>query len=114
VLKQISKNLKIMICLSALTVGIGSMVYGFCFHSETVFPKEDMPSFPIPAISPLPDLGSGFPEPAPIPSAPPEQPADQPEYALVRIASVGGLKLDEAGTLRKTYSGDAAPSACPT
>lgn len=98
----------------ALAVGIGSMVYGFVFHSETVFPKEDMPSEPVPDISQPPGIGSFFSEPPPPPPLPPEQPADQPEYMLVKMASVGGLMLDEMDTLRKTYSGDAAPDACPT
>jgi hypothetical protein len=38
----------------------------------------------------------------------------QLEPALIREVSIGGLARDGEGLLRKTYSGNKAPKACPT
>lgn len=39
--------------------------------------------------------------------------AGRGEFALVKEVTIGGIRRDESGNIRQTYTGK-APSACPT
>ncbi len=75
------------VSLALVICGGVTLAYGLLVHAETVVPKVDDPN----GVT-----------------------ATQLEPALVRAVSVGGLARDDEGQLRKTYSGNAAPKACPT
>ncbi len=38
----------------------------------------------------------------------------QSEGALIKDVTVGGLERDDSGEIKKTYTGEQAPAACPT
>jgi hypothetical protein len=74
----------IVFCVLVLLGGV-LLGYGAFVHSSEVFPQE----------------GEGAP------------PSVKSEPALVKEASVGGVRLDESGKIRQTYTG-AAPKECAT
>jgi len=80
-----SRKSKIIVFSVLIVLGIVMLGYGVFVHSAEVWPqKED---------------GS----PAVVKSGP----------ALVEEASVGGIRLDESGKIKQTYTG-AAPKECAT
>lgn len=38
----------------------------------------------------------------------------QSEPTLIKEVTIGGLKRDASGEIKKTYTGNRAPAACPT
>ncbi len=119
--------------LLLLAVGIASIVYGTSHHTEQVFEEQEIEIALAPP--PLPSEMNGPPgfggpsefgglpgELQPFGAPPPELQkvkqkvyvgTQEPELALVRDVTIGGLERLASGELRRTYSG-APPSLCPT
>ena len=76
-------NKQVMIPIILLLLGIVLFVYGADFHSKAVYSEDGE------AI-----VATG-------------------ESELIREVTVGGIRRDELGNIRMTYTGK-APSACPT
>jgi hypothetical protein len=72
-----------VLCL--LLMGVASLTYGLLFHSTSISPGQEQ--------------GSVI--------------AVQSEPALIREVAVGGVRLDDSGQVKKTYTGQ-APKACST
>jgi hypothetical protein len=103
-----------------LILGLASLIYGARFHRTSVLTKEKS------EISI--DVPSPFSEP-PFPGARPfgEPPGMkkktvtqtievvilQPEPAMIRDVTIGGVVLNKSGNIERTYSGK-PPSLCPT
>jgi hypothetical protein len=66
-------------------VAVGLLVYGLFYHVRDVWPKDELATMS----------------------------SITPETAMIREVTVGGLKRDDSGQIRKTYEGQ-APKACPT
>ena len=79
------KKTKIIIFGLLILLGVALLTYGAFFHSTNVSPQQEDGS---PALA-------------------------MSEPALVKEASVGGVKRDESGKIKQTYTGK-APKACPT
>ncbi len=75
--------------------GLTLFVYGVFCHAGDVWPADDPTA-----------LASGVVDVDVVPAL-------TSESAMIREVTIGGLKRDMAGSLRKTYSGQ-APKACPT
>jgi hypothetical protein len=123
--------------LLVLSVGVAVLVHGVQQHTAHVFVEKEIeidlvpPGFANPGMPPgfggPPGLGGapGFPGPpggmpafgAPPPSQKLKQKVlvgnDEPETAIVRDVTIGGLVLLSSGELKRTYTG-APPSLCPT
>jgi hypothetical protein len=124
--------------LLMLLVGVAALVYGVKKHAAHVFVEKEIeinlapPGFAGPGMPPgfggPPGMGGapGFPGPPggmPAFAGPPPQLQkmkqkilvgnDEPETAIVRDVTIGGLVLLSSGELKRTYSG-APPSLCPT
>ena len=84
VFMQIKKT-KIILFGLLILLGVALLTYGAFFHSTNVSPEQEDGS---PALA-------------------------RSEPALVKEASVGGVKRDESGKIKQTYTGK-APKACPT
>ena len=74
----------ILFCLLAV-FGFALFAYGISFHATNILPQKT-DDFTILASS---------------------------ESALIKEVSIGGVKRDESGDIRKTYTGK-APTACDT
>lgn len=79
------KKTKIILFGLLILLGVALLTYGAFFHSTNVSPEQEDGS---PALA-------------------------RSEPALVKEASVGGVKRDESGKIKQTYTGK-APKACPT
>ena len=73
-----------VLALGLAAVAAALLIYGLSFHAAAVLSADE----PVTAVSTA-------------------------EPAMIREVTVGGLKRDDSGQIRKTYSGQ-APSACPT
>ncbi len=82
---MLTKKTKIIIFSLLILFGVALLTYGAIFHSVNVLPQQEDGS------------------PALVMSEP----------ALVKEASIGGVKRDESGKIKKTYTGE-APEECPT
>lgn len=71
--------------LRLLLMGVASLTYGLLFHSTSISPSQEQGSVIV----------------------------AQSEPALIREAAVGGVKVDESGQVKRTYT-DEPPKACPT
>ena len=84
---MINKNTKILIFGLLILFGTALLVYGALFHSTTVSAQQDG-------------------EPVMLAKS---------ESALIKDASVSGVKRDESGKIKQTYEiGEKAPEACAT
>jgi len=84
---MVNKNTKILIFGLMLLLGAALLVYGAFFHSTTVSAQQDG-------------------EPVMVAKS---------EPALIKDASVSGVKRDESGKIKQTYEiGEKAPEACST
>ena len=84
---MINKNTKILIFSLLVLFGAALLAYGVIFHSTTVSARQDG---------------------KPVMLA-------RSEPALIKDASVSGVKLDESGKIKQTYEiGENAPKACST
>ena len=83
--KVLTMNRQFVISCSLILVGIFLFIYGVFFHTTSVLPQKDNGSVVL----------------------------RQSESAIIRDAIVGGLRLDEAGRIKRTYTGK-PPQACPT
>jgi hypothetical protein len=88
--------------LSLVLVGAGAalLMYGLFAHAGEVWPADQAPTQPSVTID------SVVVEPVTVASV-------TPESGMIREVTIGGLKRDALGQLKKTYSGQ-APKACPT
>jgi hypothetical protein len=88
--------------LSLVLAGIGAalLAYGLFAHAGEVWPVDKAPTQPSLTVDSI------VIEPVTVASV-------TPESAMIREVTIGGLKRDAAGLLKKTYSGQ-APKACPT
>ncbi len=88
--------------LSLVLVGVGAvlLLYGLFAHAGEVWPADRAPTQPSLTIDSI------VVEPVVVASV-------TPEPGMIREVTIGGLKRDAAGLLKKTYSGQ-APKACPT
>jgi hypothetical protein len=75
------------VSLALVICGGAILAYGLLVHAEAVSPQAKDPN----GVT-----------------------STQLEPALIREVSIGGLARDDEGQLRKTYSGNKAPKACPT
>ncbi|MBN1806051.1 MAG: hypothetical protein JW837_12445 [Sedimentisphaerales bacterium] len=82
---MLTRNKKIVVFFLLILLGAVLITYGVVFHSTNVLPQNDDGS---PAIA-------------------------KSEPALIREASVGGVKRDESGKIKQTYTGQ-SPKACAT
>ncbi len=82
---MLTKKTKIIIFSLLILFGVVLITYGAFFHSTNVSPQQEDGS---PALA-------------------------MSEPALVKEASVGGVKRDESGKIKQTYTGE-APEECPT
>ena len=80
----ITNKQSVISCLLIL-IGISLFIYGTFFHSTSVLAQKD--------DDPTVLLLS--------------------EFAVIRDVTVGGLRFDEAGRIKRTYTGK-PPEACPT
>jgi hypothetical protein len=84
---MINKNMKILIFGLLVMLGAILLVYGLIFHSTTVSAQQD---------GALVMLAKS-------------------ESALIKDASVSGVKRDETGKIKQTYEiGEKAPETCST
>ena len=74
---------QVVVSMAAVVLGLALMVYGMGFHRTEVF-FEKGESFTV-----------------------------EGEGAVVREVTIGGVRRDESGNIRLTYTGK-APAACPT
>ncbi len=79
------KKTKIILFGLLILLGVALLTYGAFFHSTNVSPEQEDGS---PALA-------------------------KSEPALIKEVSVGGVKRDESGKIKQTYTGK-APKACPT
>ena len=118
-----------------LVGGIASLIYGAKYHTAPVVEEKEI------EVSLAPPMGDGFlpgfegppgfPPPlegppglmSPMIELPPELmkqkqiisiTKEEPESILIREITVGGVALLDSGELKRTYSGEAPPSLCPT
>ncbi len=78
---------KVFIFCMLILHGVGFLIYGIFFHSKTVSAQQDGK----PVI------------------------VAKSESALIKDASVSGVKRDETGKIKQTYEiGEKAPAACST
>jgi len=82
---MLTKKTKIIIFSLLILLGVVLLTYGAFFHSTDVLPQQE----------------DGYP------------PIATSEPALIKEVSVGGVKRDESGKIKQTYTGK-APEACPT
>jgi hypothetical protein len=80
-----SQKGKIVIVIILFLLGIAMLTYGAFFHSTNISPQQT-------------DDSAQF---------------ARSEGALIKEVSVGGVKRDESGEIKQTYTGQ-APQACPT
>jgi len=81
------------IVLAAMLVAAGAalVIYGVARHSRTVLLKQAEP-----------------------PAAEGARTIDEPEPALIREITVGGLRRNPSGKIERTYGEGETPSLCPT
>ena len=82
---MLTKKIRIILFCLLVLMGIALFTYGAFFHSENVAPQQNGDS-PVLAKS---------------------------EPALIKDVTVGGVKREESGQIKQTYTGQ-APKACPT
>ena len=82
---MMTKNTKIIVFFLFILLGAVLIAYGAVFHSKNVLPQKDDGSSAVAKSEP----------------------------ALIKDASVGGLKRDESGKIKQTYTGQ-SPQACAT
>lgn len=80
-----TKKTKIIIFSLLILLGVVLLTYGAFFHSTNVLPEQEDGSTTLARSEP----------------------------ALVKEVSIGGVKRDESGKIKQTYTGK-APEACPT
>jgi len=85
VVVAVTDKTKIIVFSLLVLLGVVLLAFGQFVHSADVLPQKDGGS---PALA-------------------------RSEPALIKEASVGGVRLDESGRIRQTYTG-AAPKECPT
>jgi hypothetical protein len=94
---------RVVIAVLLIVVGAGLLAYGLFYNSVMVFSQPSSP----PVVPGLED------EPSPVVDvAAQAEPTSEP--AVTQEVARGGLTLDEAGQIKKTYEGTQAPKACPT
>ncbi len=81
-----ARSLRIVITFALVLMGVALLTYGVSFHSATI---EAQASDGTPGVA-------------------------QSEPALIKEVTIGGLQRDASGEIKKTYSGQQAPAACPT
>lgn len=80
------KTLRIVMVLVLVLLGAGLLAYGVSFHAAAI------------------DGQTGADGTAVM----------QREPNLIKEVTVGGLERDTSGEIKKTYTGEQAPAACPT
>ena len=80
-----NRTIRILLFCILILLGIVMLGYGAFVHSADVLPQKEDGS---PALA-------------------------RSEPALIKEASVGGVRLDESGNIKQTYTG-AAPKECAT
>jgi len=78
-------RIKIIISCLLILLGVALLTYGAFFHSADVSPQQESDSIAVAKSEP----------------------------ALIQEVTVGGVKRDESGKIKQTYTGE-APKACPT
>ena len=108
--------------LLLLLGGIAALVYGVTFHVLPVLEdREKEKSIPVPDV--FAPMRPSFPGMDPM-GGPPrmrmqtvkvttEETIQLAEPAMIRDATIGGIVFNDAGKLKRTYSGK-PPSLCPT
>jgi hypothetical protein len=81
-----ARSLRIVITFALVLMGVTLLTYGVSFHRATIGAQAS-------------DDASAV---------------AQSEPSLIKEVSVGGLKRDASGQIKKTYTGERAPAACPT
>lgn len=82
---MLTRKGKIIVFGLLILVGVVLLAYGVFFHSENILPQQNEDSAML----------------------------VQSEPALIKEVSVGGIKRDESGRLKRTYD-KTPPKACPT
>lgn len=80
------KTLRILIALVLVLLGAGLLTYGVSFHATAIDGQTNAD-------------GTAM---------------MQREPNLIKEVTVGGLERDSSGEIKKTYTGEQAPAACPT
>ncbi len=87
---MMAKINKIIFFSLLVILGAALFAYGMLFHTKDVLPLQDPNSTDSPTMA-------------------------KAEYQLIEDVTIGGIKKDESGNFRQTYSGSAkAAAACPT
>lgn len=81
-----ARSLRIVIAFALVLTGAALLAYGVSFHTATV---EAQTSDGTPAVV-------------------------KSEPALIKEVTIGGLEREASGEIKKTYTGQQAPAACPT
>ncbi len=81
----LTKKIKVIIFSLLILLGVALLTYGAFFHSTNVLPEQEDGSAML-AMS---------------------------EPALIKEVSVSGVKRDESGKIKQTYTGE-SPKACST
>ncbi|MBN1362094.1 MAG: hypothetical protein JW993_15980 [Sedimentisphaerales bacterium] len=81
-----ARTLRIAMTFVLVLLGVGLLTYGVSFHGATIEAQTGADGTAV----------------------------AQSEPALIKEVTIGGLKRDASGEVKKTYTGDQAPPACPT
>jgi len=83
-----ARSLRIVIAFLLVLMGVALLTYGVSFHAASIEPQASADAAAVVAA--------------------------QSEPALIKEVTIGGLERDSSGEIKKTYTGDQAPAACPT
>jgi hypothetical protein len=81
-----ARSLRIVITFLLILMGVALLTYGVSFHAAAVEPQASAEGSAVARSEP----------------------------ALIKEVTVGGLERDASGEIKKTYTGNQAPAACPT
>lgn len=82
---MLTRKGKIIVFGLVILTGVALLIYGVFFHSKNILPQQNEDS----------------------------QMLVESELALIKEVSVGGIKRDESGRLKRTYD-KTPPKVCPT
>jgi hypothetical protein len=81
-----ARSLRIATAFLLILMGVALLTYGVSFHAVRIEPQTSAEGTAV----------------------------AQSERVLIKEVTVGGLERDASGEIKKTYTGNQAPAACPT